>query len=149
MGKFVSGQKVKVVAAGSGFAARGLGSVVTLKRFSKTGYGGKPGWTIEENLSFSNSSCGSYNGFHGENSFEAIPGLTVPKVHLTVNAIKTGWIVGSISTEGLSFATKPVIHLNIEVAKAEAERLAKSSHKKFIVVKVEGAVQKANVVWEV
>lgn len=62
--------------------------------------------------------------------------------------VQSGWIVGSISSAGLSFSDRPSLHQSLESAKAEAERLAKTSPKKFIVVKVEGAVQVTGITWE-
>lgn len=74
--RFKAGDKVKVVKTGYGFNSNEVGKTVTLKEYATDGYGGKPGWTIVEMLAGSNNNGGKFlwfGGYHGEESFEALP----------------------------------------------------------------------------
>lgn len=64
------------------------------------------------------------------------------------NIAKGGWIVGSFKHGVLSFAPNPVIHPTEAQAKAEALRLAQGLERKFVWLKIGGAVSCGEVVWE-
>lgn len=61
------------------------------------------------------------------------------------------YIIGSIhkTTKVMSISAQPTVHTDINVAKKEAERLAKLHiDKKFVVLKFEGICSAENVVWK-
>lgn len=74
-----------------------------------------------------------------------------PEIKKEENMKQEQYIVGSITKLGnvWSITHHPVIHHDMTAAKIEAARLAKlNPEKKFVVLKVEGIVAVADVVWE-
>lgn len=60
-----------------------------------------------------------------------------------------GWFIGSLTANGISFKSDPVIHLTEASVKSELERLATTvPGTKFIAVKIAHAVVANSVIWE-
>lgn len=65
--KFDIGDKVDIIATGSGFSFNSLGKIATI--IARGNYGSGPGYLIEEKYD-GNPISGSFDGFVGEASFE-------------------------------------------------------------------------------
>jgi len=62
--------------------------------------------------------------------------------------IASGYIIGSVTPQGLSFASNPRIHKSISDVRTETERLAKMSPgNTFVYLKIEGNCTAGGVVW--
>jgi hypothetical protein len=70
-------------------------------------------------------------------------GVTAP-----AEAMNKGFIVGSISPQGVSFSNRPKVHTTEASARAECERLAiLFTHKTFMYVEIKGSVKASGVNW--
>lgn len=59
-----------------------------------------------------------------------------------------GFIVGSVSSEGVSFSSRPKVHASEASARAECERLATTNKgKTFMYVEIKGSVKASGVNW--
>ena len=59
-----------------------------------------------------------------------------------------GFIVGSVSPQGVSFSSRPKVHTSEASARAECERLATSNKgKTFMYVEIKGSVKASGVNW--
>ena len=64
------------------------------------------------------------------------------------SATGKGYIVGSMSTHGVSFSSAPKVHSSESAARAECERLAQANKgKTFMYVEIKGSVKASGVSW--
>lgn len=67
---------------------------------------------------------------------------------VTAEAMNKGFIIGSVSSQGVSFSKRPKVHTSEASARAECERLAISNKdKSFMYVEIKGSVKASGVNW--